>query len=61
MIAATQSTEFINAFAPEDVIVTENMNGQTSFKRLSTEELQVWLEDYTLGEIWQKNIVGGRP
>lgn len=61
VIAAMQSTEFINEFRPENIIVTENMNGQTSFKRLDTEELQEWLEDYTLGEIWQKNLIGGRP
>lgn len=61
VIAATQSTEFINAFAPEDIIMAENENGSSSFKRLNTKELQVWLEDYTLGEIWQKNIIGGRP
>lgn len=61
VITATQSTEFINQFRPEDIIVTENMNGQTSFKRLDTKELQEWMEDYTLGEIWQKNLIGGRP
>ena len=61
VIAATQSIEFLNEFRPEDVIVAENRNGQTSFKRLDAKELQVWLEDYTLGEIWQKNIIGGRP
>lgn len=61
VIAATQSVEFINAFEPKDIIVAENMNGQSSFKRLDTKELQIWLEDYTLGEIWQKNIIGGRP
>lgn len=52
IIAATQSAEFINVFKPKDIIVTESKNGQSSFERLDPEKLQVWLEDYTLGEIW---------
>lgn len=34
---------------------------ETTFTRLHEEELQSWLEDYTLGELWQKNAFGGRP
>lgn len=61
IIAATQSAEFISAFKPKDIIVVESNAGQSAFERLDSEKLRDWLEDYTLGEIWQKNIIGGRP
>ena len=39
----------------------ERKDEQTVFSRLSNGELQEWLDDYTLSELWQKNILGGRP
>lgn len=61
VIAATQSVEFINAFGVENVIVVNNKNETSVFYRLLPEELEEWLEEYTIGELWQKNITGGRP
>lgn len=61
VIAATQSVEFLNEFETEDVIVTDNLSGETEFRRLRKEQLAEWMEDYTIGELWQKNILGGRP
>ncbi len=58
---ATQSIELINEMLPEDIIVVDNIEGASTFKRLRQEELEKWLEDYSLGEIWQKNLLGGRP
>jgi len=43
------------------VIVVERSEGESVFKRLDSEQLSGWLEDYTLGELWQKNVLGGRP
>ncbi len=61
VIIATQSPGLVNNFEPEDVITVDWENGQSVFKRHTTEELGVWLEDYSLGEIWDKNIIGGQP
>ncbi len=61
IIISTQSTSFINQFQPEDIVVVERQDNQSTFKRLNAEALEDWLEDYTLGEIWEKNIIGGRP
>ncbi|MBR5940518.1 MAG: AAA family ATPase [Neisseriaceae bacterium] len=61
LIIATQSVELINEFEPEDIIVVEQRNGVSSFKRLSSEDLNIWLKDYSLGELWNCNIIGGRP
>ena len=61
VIISTQSTSFINQFSPEDIVIVEREDNQSTFKRLNADDLEDWLEDYTLGEIWEKNIIGGRP
>lgn len=61
LIVSTQSAPLLNEFAPEDVIVVNRHEGQSTFRRLQTDELAEWLKEYTLGELWQKNILGGRP
>lgn len=61
ILISTQSVTFINNFLPEDIIVVERRNNQSAFKRLESDKLQDWLEEYGLGEIWEKNIIGGRP
>jgi predicted ATPase len=61
VIVSTQSAQLLNEFAPEDVIVVERTEGESVFRRLESEQLSGWLEDYTLGELWQKNVLGGRP
>ena len=48
-------------FELEDLVVVDREQGDTVFKRLNREDFATWLEDYTLGELWQKNILGGRP
>lgn len=61
VIISTQSPDLLNEFEVEDVIVADRSEGVTNLHRLNENELKVWLEDYTLGELWQKNILGGRP
>ena len=61
IIVSTQSAQLLNELEPEDIIVVERTNGESTFRRLKSAELSEWLEDYTLGELWQKNILGGRP
>lgn len=61
VIVSTQSVELLNEFDAEDVIVVDRNNGKSSLRRLNEEELHEWLEDYSLGELWKKNIIGGRP
>ena len=61
MIVSTQSVELINELSPDDVIVVDQENGASTFKRLSEAELADWLQDYALGELWKRNILGGRP
>jgi predicted ATPase len=61
LIISTQSVELINHFSTEDIIVVDRVNDASTFKRLDAERLKVWLEDYSLGELWTQNIFGGRP
>ncbi|MGV3659830.1 MAG: AAA family ATPase [Prosthecobacter sp.] len=61
VILSTQSASFIDHFSADDVIVVENENGCSTFTPHTQEELQRWLERYTLSQIWSKNIIGGRP
>jgi len=61
VICSTQSVFFANLFAPEDFIVADQENGVSHFKRLDISSLEHWLEEYGMGEIWTKNLIGGRP
>jgi predicted ATPase len=61
LIVSTQSVELINELSPEDVIVVDQEDGSSTFKRFTQEELAGWLEQYSMGELWKSNVLGGRP
>jgi predicted ATPase len=61
ILLATQSVTLLDCFSPKDVIVAENDGRETTFRRLDEAELKDWLDEYSLGELWQKNVLGGRP
>lgn len=61
IILATQSVSLVNCFSPEDIIVVDRKEQQTVFKRLETEELAAWMDEYSIGDIWEKNVIGGQP
>ncbi len=61
VIVATQSPTLVDYFEPEDVVVVDLVDGATEFRRLERAELEEWLEDFSLGELWEKNHLGGRP
>lgn len=61
VICSTQSVTFLNHFEPEDIIVVDRSNGESLFKRLDKNTLTDWLNEYAIGELWEKNVLGGRP
>ncbi len=61
LIVSTQSVELVNEFDAEDLIVVDKQAGASTFRRPDVEALHEWLTDYSLGELWKKNILGGRP
>ena len=63
IIFATQSPPLLDHFLPEDVLVAERVTGGTQINRREDdkERLVKWLENYSLGQLWEKNEIGGRP
>jgi len=62
VIIATQSTDLISHFDPEDIVTVDQINGESIFERLSSENLKQWLEDYTIDDLWKRNIIStGQP
>ena len=61
VIVSTQSVTLVNQFAPEDIVVVEMEDNETVMSRLSRDKIEGWMEEYALGELWEKNIFGGRP
>lgn len=63
VIMATQSPRLLDSFDYKDIIVAEKdrETGCTMLKRLDEDEVKIWLEDYSLSQIWDKNIIGGQP
>ena len=60
IIVSTQSVPLLNEFSIDDLIVVERKEGVSVFNRLDESEFGMWLEDYSIGELWEKNVLGGR-
>ena len=61
ILVSTQSPTMLSRFTPENVLIVEQHEGHSRFRRLEREELGQWLDVYSLGQLWEKNILGGRP
>ena len=61
VLVSTQSSAFLDSFEPEDIVVVERKGEATEFGRPAAENLEEWLEDYSLGEVWEKNVLGAGP
>lgn len=61
LIVATQSPLLLDAFEAEDIIIASQKDGASRFKRLDSESLRVWLDRYSMGELWVKNVIEGGP
>lgn len=61
VIISTQSPFLLDHFQPEDVLVADRVDGGTQLTRLDPAKLEGWLQDYSLGQLWEKNELGGRP
>ncbi|MBN1912455.1 MAG: AAA family ATPase [Pirellulales bacterium] len=61
VLVSTQSPTLLDYFEPEDVVVVNRREGRSEFRRLDAESLSEWLDDYSVGELWQKNVVRGGP
>jgi predicted ATPase len=61
LIVSTQSVSLLNQLDLEHVVITEQTDDGTTFSRPDPQALRAWLDDYALGELWEKNVLGGRP
>ena len=62
VIVATQSPALVDCFEPSDIVIVEREGRESTFRRLEDSEgLREWLEEYSLSELWEKNVIGGRP
>jgi predicted ATPase len=61
LIVSTQSPALVDCFAPEDVIVATRKKGASRFVHLDAKDLSAWLTDYSLGDLWRKNVIAGGP
>ncbi len=59
VILATQSPLLIDQFAIDDIVVVNRKDGQSTFERLSEQDFSQWLEDYSVGELWTRNVIQG--
>ena len=59
LIVATQSPLLLNAFTLEDIVVMKRKAGYSDFARLPADDFSEWLQEYSLGELWAKNVIDG--
>lgn len=61
IILATQSVTLVNQFKPEDVVTVTRETAQSHYERHTSSSLEAWLDEYSIGDIWEKNLIGGTP
>lgn len=61
IIVSTQSINLVDQFSANDIVVVEREDNQSVFRRQNEESLSVWRDEYSLGELWSKNVLGGTP
>lgn len=61
VLISTQSSLLLDHFTPEDVLVADRVEGGTKIRRLNSADLKNWLDEYSLGQLWEKNEFAGRP
>ena len=61
IIVATQSPLLVDVFDLDQVFVLEIEDGRTELRRPDADQLRTWLDEFSVGELWQKNLLGGRP
>lgn len=63
ILLATQSTRFIDDFEASDIVIVERNEAKrcSTYRKLDASKLSEWLERYSISELWEKNVIGGRP
>ncbi|NJL76088.1 MAG: AAA family ATPase [Saprospiraceae bacterium] len=61
VFVATQSISLVNNFELEDLVVIDRKGRNSEYNKPNSESLQAYLDEFSVGQIWEKNIIGGRP
>jgi predicted ATPase len=61
IIISTNSSEMLDQFEVEDLVVADRSGGSTFLSRIDRDEIDEWAEHCSLSQIWENNIIGGRP
>lgn len=61
ILVATQSVTLLDNFPIEQVIVADHDGSGSLFRRMKADDYRMWLESFSVGELWEKNVFGGRP
>lgn len=61
IILTSQSVTFINEFNYNDIVIVDRKNNESLFRRLKEQEIKAWMDEFSLGDIWERNIIGGTP
>ena len=61
LIISTQSSALVDHLQIEDLIVVDRVDGGTTLSKPDPEELEAWMDQYSVGELWDKNLLGGMP
>lgn len=61
VIVATQSPLLVDVFDLDAILVLEMYDGRTKVLRYDENKYRHWLDEYATGELWQMNLLGGRP
>jgi predicted ATPase len=61
LLISTQSANLVDELEPQDIIVVDRKDGRSEFRRPDPTVLDEWLDEYTMSELWEKNVLGGRP
>ena len=65
LILATQSPRLVDEFSANEIVIVERdergERNRSLLKRLDEQQLSEWLKKYTLSELWEKNVIGGKP
>lgn len=59
IILATQSPNLLNEFSIEDIVIANRKDGQSTFERLNRKDFSSWLDSYSVGDLWTKNVIQG--
>ena len=61
LIVATHSDRLLGFLKPHEVLVCDSEDGLATLSWADSIDLEHWLKDYSLDQLWAMNIIGGRP